>query len=94
MENSSHKKVGNNNVGMLNLLALTKTNDMTSEINPNMIVLARESRGQTQQDLAEKINLHRANVSRLEKGETNVHDETLMAISAATCYPPQFFTQE
>lgn len=66
---------------------------MTSEINPNMIVLARESRGQTQQDLAEKIKLHRANVSRLEKGETNVHDETLMAISAATCYPPQFFTQ-
>ena len=66
---------------------------MNSDVNPNMIVLARESRGQTQQDLAEKIKLHRANVSRLEKGETNVHNETLLAISAATCYPPQFFTQ-
>lgn len=66
---------------------------MNNEVNPNMIVLARESRGQTQQDLAEKIKLHRANVSRLEKGDTNVHEETLTAISAATCYPPQFFTQ-
>lgn len=93
VENSSHEKVGNNKDTLLNLLALTKSHDMTTEINPNMIVLARESRGQTQQDLAEKINLHRANVSRLEKGETNVHDETLKAISAATSYPPQFFTQ-
>lgn len=74
-------------------VSTNQMDDMDSEINPNMIVLARESRGQTQQDLAEKINLHRANVSRLEKGETNVHDETLMAISSATCYPPQFFTQ-
>jgi Zn-dependent peptidase ImmA (M78 family)/DNA-binding XRE family transcriptional regulator len=66
---------------------------MHEEVNPNMIVLARESRGQTQQELAEKINIHRANISRLEKGETCVHSETLLAISAATCYPPQFFTQ-
>lgn len=64
-----------------------------SEINPDMIVLAREARGLSQQDLADKLNLHTSNVSRLENGETNVHSETLMAISAATCYPPQFFMQ-
>jgi Zn-dependent peptidase ImmA (M78 family)/transcriptional regulator with XRE-family HTH domain len=93
VENSAHEKVGIYSYLLLNLLALTKTDDMNSEVNPNMIVLARESRGQTQQDLAEKLKLHRANVSRLEKGETNIHDEILMAISAATCYPPQFFTQ-
>lgn len=67
---------------------------MNSDINPNMIVLAREARGLSQQDLAEKLNLHKANVSRLEKGDTNVHKETLFAISAATCFPPQFFSQE
>ena len=30
---------------------------MNNEVNPDMIVLARESRGQTQQDLAEKIKM-------------------------------------
>lgn len=67
---------------------------MLTDVNPNMIVLAREARGLTQQDLAEKLKLHRANVSRLEKGETVVQQDTLLAISAATCYPPQFFTQQ
>lgn len=66
---------------------------MPTDVNPNMIVLAREARGLTQQDLAERLNLHRANVSRLEKGETSIQHGTLLAISAATSYPPQFFSQ-
>jgi Zn-dependent peptidase ImmA (M78 family)/DNA-binding XRE family transcriptional regulator len=66
---------------------------MISEVNPNMIVLARETRGLTQQDLADKLNLPRANVSRLENGDTIVQKETLLAISVATKYPPQFFSQ-
>jgi Zn-dependent peptidase ImmA (M78 family)/transcriptional regulator len=67
---------------------------MISAINPYMITLARETRGLTQQDLADKLKLHKANVSRLEKRNTNIHDETLLAISEATCYPPKFFVQE
>jgi Zn-dependent peptidase ImmA (M78 family)/plasmid maintenance system antidote protein VapI len=67
---------------------------MNQEINRRMIVLAREARGLTQQELAEKIKLHKANVSRLENGDTKIHRETIMAISAATCFPPQFFTQQ
>jgi Zn-dependent peptidase ImmA (M78 family)/transcriptional regulator with XRE-family HTH domain len=67
---------------------------MNQEINPKMIVLAREARGLSQQELAEKIKLHKANVSRLENGDTKIHRETIMAISAATCFPPQFFTQQ
>jgi Zn-dependent peptidase ImmA (M78 family)/plasmid maintenance system antidote protein VapI len=67
--------------------------ELYSEVNPNMIVLAREARGLTQQDLAEKLSLHTSNVSRLESGDTNVHSETLKAISAVTCYPLQFFMQ-
>lgn len=67
---------------------------MLTDVNPNMIVLAREARGLTQQDLAERLNLHRANISRLEKGETAMQQGTLLAISAATQFPPQFFSQE
>jgi Zn-dependent peptidase ImmA (M78 family)/transcriptional regulator with XRE-family HTH domain len=67
---------------------------MISEINPGMIVLAREARGLTQQNLADKLNLPRANVSRLENGDTNMQRDTLLAISAATQYPPQFFIQQ
>jgi Zn-dependent peptidase ImmA (M78 family)/transcriptional regulator with XRE-family HTH domain len=67
---------------------------MNTDINPEMIVLARETRGLTQQDLADKLNRPRANVSRLESGDTNVQHDTLLAISVATHYPPQFFTQQ
>jgi Zn-dependent peptidase ImmA (M78 family)/transcriptional regulator with XRE-family HTH domain len=67
---------------------------MVSEVNPKMIVLAREAKGWTQHDLAEKISLHRANVSRLENGDTPVQNQTLMAISEATGYPPHFFTRQ
>jgi transcriptional regulator with XRE-family HTH domain len=67
--------------------------ELYKEVNPNMIVLAREARGWTQQDLADKLNLHTSNVSRLEKGDTNIHNETMLAISTATSFPPQFFMQ-
>jgi len=36
-------------------------------INPHMIVLARESRGMTQQELAGKIDSYKVNISRLEE---------------------------
>lgn len=77
---------------LLNLLANRKK--MITEVNPEMIVLARETRGLTQQDLADKLNRPRANVSRLENGDTNVQHDTLLAISVATHYPPQFFMQQ
>ena len=64
------------------------------QVNPNMVILAREARGLTQQELAEKIDLHSANISRLEKGDTNISEDTILAIAKATAYPPQFFTQE
>ncbi|RYY91032.1 MAG: ImmA/IrrE family metallo-endopeptidase [Chitinophagaceae bacterium] len=67
---------------------------ISGQVNPNMVVLAREARGFTQQDLAQKINLHKANVSRLEKGDTPVSQETLTAISEATSFPLQFFLQD
>ena len=65
--------------------------ELIKDVDPGRITLAREARGWTQQDLAEKLHLHRANVSRLETGETNVYEETLISLSRATDFPPQFF---
>ena len=56
-----------------------------------MIILARDARGLTQQELGEKIHLHKANISRLESGETHTSEETLNALSEALGYPPAFF---
>jgi Zn-dependent peptidase ImmA (M78 family)/DNA-binding XRE family transcriptional regulator len=64
------------------------------QINPSMITLAREARSLTQLDLGGKLQLHKANISRLENGETNTSEETLLAISNITNYPPQFFFQK
>jgi Zn-dependent peptidase ImmA (M78 family)/plasmid maintenance system antidote protein VapI len=60
-------------------------------LNPNRIILAREARGLTQEELGNKIRLHKANISRLENGDTAISEEMLNALSDALCYPPQFF---
>ena len=62
-------------------------------INPNMILLAREARGLTQTDLADRLKTYKANISRLEHGDTDADEETLFALSKATNYPPHFFLQ-
>jgi Zn-dependent peptidase ImmA (M78 family)/transcriptional regulator with XRE-family HTH domain len=63
-------------------------------INPHMILLAREARGLTQSHLAEKLNSYKANISRLEHGNTEADENTLIALAEATGFPPQFFLQK
>jgi Zn-dependent peptidase ImmA (M78 family)/DNA-binding XRE family transcriptional regulator len=67
---------------------------MEQVINPDMILLAREARGLTQLGLAEKLNTYKANISRLEHGDGGSNEETLIALSIATHYPPHFFLQQ
>jgi Zn-dependent peptidase ImmA (M78 family)/DNA-binding XRE family transcriptional regulator len=67
---------------------------MTQTVNPNMILMAREARGLTQTELADRLHLHKANISRLEKGDTHVNEKMLVAIAGATNFPPQFFLQQ
>lgn len=67
---------------------------MIQAINPNMILLAREARGLTQTELADKLQLHKANISRLENGDTRVTEKIWVAIARATGFPPQFFMQQ
>ena len=71
-----------------------KKHNMSQTVNPNMILLAREARGLSQSDLAAKLHTYKANISRLEHGDANADDETLVALSEATNYPPQFFLQQ
>lgn len=63
-------------------------------INPQMILLAREARGMSQSDLAERLNSYKASISRLEHGDGPVDENTLIALSEATHYPPHFFMQK
>jgi Zn-dependent peptidase ImmA (M78 family)/DNA-binding XRE family transcriptional regulator len=63
-------------------------------INPQMILLAREARGMSQSDLAERLNSYKASVSRLEHGDGPVDENTLLALAEATHYPPHFFMQK
>jgi Zn-dependent peptidase ImmA (M78 family)/transcriptional regulator with XRE-family HTH domain len=62
-------------------------------MNPNMLVLARESRGVTQFQLAGQLGISQANVSKLEAGLLAVDAELLGRIARALKYPVRFFSQ-
>jgi Zn-dependent peptidase ImmA (M78 family)/DNA-binding XRE family transcriptional regulator len=59
-----------------------------------MLLLARESRGYSQQELADKIGMSSTAISKMEAHELNVSAETLRLIAEATNYPVSFFDQE
>jgi Zn-dependent peptidase ImmA (M78 family)/DNA-binding XRE family transcriptional regulator len=64
-----------------------------SEINRQMLVLARESRGLTQQELAQAITVKQGYISKIEGGLLNVSDEYLVKIAEVLEYPKEFFFQ-
>jgi len=63
--------------------------------NPEMLILARESRGMTQKELAERAHISQSRISKLEDGifVTPPDDALLMAFSLALNYPVNFFSQ-
>ncbi len=61
--------------------------------NPTMVTLAREARGITQQELAERLNTQKAFISKIEHGDLGVSETLLESISRATSYPINFFYQ-
>jgi len=62
-------------------------------VNPNMIVLARESRGWNQAQLSEKIGMSATNLSKIERSDIGIQKEIIETISEQTQYPLQFFYQ-
>lgn len=60
-------------------------------VNPEMIALARESRGYTQTDLANMLGLVQGRLSKIEKGLVPVSDELLSEISMHLKYKSDLF---
>ena len=61
-------------------------------MNPEMLVVARESRGWTQSQLAEKSGVPQGTISKAEHGLTNLSDERLAALADALKYPVDVLT--
>lgn len=65
---------------------------MNNVLNPDMIRLARESRGLTQSQLAEMLSISQGNISKIENGTTvDVPKDLLINLSRVLDYPDDFF---
>jgi Zn-dependent peptidase ImmA (M78 family) len=62
-------------------------------VNSEMVVLARESRGLTQKELAEKLAITQGFVSKVESGYLGVSPEMLSDLVRVLHYPANFFSQ-
>jgi Zn-dependent peptidase ImmA (M78 family)/DNA-binding XRE family transcriptional regulator len=61
------------------------------KVNPEMIVLARESRGLTQSALASLLSVTQAAISKIESDLLSVSPDMLKELSEALGYPEHFF---
>lgn len=64
---------------------------LPARVNPDMITLARESRGMTQTQLATKMRVSQSKVSKLEHGLLTSDENDLAKVTDALNYPPTFF---
>ena len=60
-------------------------------INPATVAVAREFRGLTQSELAQRIGVNQATISRVEKGFSPATEELARALSEALAFPRAFF---
>lgn len=72
-------------------MSLPDKKDVT--VNPEMIILARESRGLTQTDLAARLAVTQGRVSKMEAGLLAVPEGLLVRLADSLGYPPSFFYQ-
>jgi Zn-dependent peptidase ImmA (M78 family)/transcriptional regulator with XRE-family HTH domain len=61
-------------------------------VNPEMLVVARESRGLTQTTLAEKIGVTQSKISKYELAMLDVAETDLVRIAKVLGYPVEFFS--
>src|SRR5438105_1926609 len=64
---------------------------MGNDVHPEMLALARESRGLSQSELARAVGISQGNISRYESGMLKVSDEHLEKIASVLDYPKTFF---
>lgn len=66
---------------------------MLTTLNPDMLILARESRGFSQSELAKTIGVSQGKLSKAEKGEQSLVEEIFKKIYKILNYPEKFFLQ-
>lgn len=64
---------------------------MSAALNPEMLILARESRGLNQTELHRKTGIPQAAISKYESGVATVPDDRLEVIVEVLGYPTRFF---
>jgi transcriptional regulator with XRE-family HTH domain len=64
---------------------------MNQQLNPKMIVLARESRGITQTDLADQLQISQGKFSKIENGLARVSLHMMEQLIHFLKYPKEFF---
>src|SRR5437899_12850227 len=65
------------------------------KINPEMLILAREYRGFTQTELAERSGFSQPKIARLETGSgADLTADDLASLSATLDFPVDFFLQD
>src|SRR3989344_2815650 len=65
-----------------------------TKVNPEMIVLARESRGLSQRDLADRLGISPALLCQLEQSNRSLSDDMIEKLEKELKYPQGFFGQE
>jgi Zn-dependent peptidase ImmA (M78 family)/transcriptional regulator with XRE-family HTH domain len=63
------------------------------KLNPKMLILARETRGMTQKELADKLGISGGKLCRVELGDQSLSDETFDKLCTTLQYPESFFEQ-
>lgn len=66
---------------------------IADNVNPQMIMLARQARRFTQASLASEMKVAQATVSKIEAGILSPTDDDLRKLANILGFPPQFFTQ-
>ncbi len=64
-----------------------------TDVNPDMIILARESRGLTQGELAEKCGIGQSVLSKYENGLLAISQDQLRPLARALGYPESLFAR-
>ena len=65
--------------------------DIKPKARPQMVILARESRGLSQSALASRMGIAQGTLSKVENGQAEATDELVEKLSDALGYPPAFF---
>src|SRR5581483_4709955 len=63
----------------------------TASINPDALIVARESRGRTQRELADATHISQGLISKAEHGIASLQPVDVRAVAAYLDYPARFF---